>query len=79
MGQEKEEEDCDKLITRNSSAVYKDTTVPVKKNNTVLEKICNLFDLQLLKQVPYVLVVIGLGNIFCSRTKCYFDDAVRFT
>ncbi|KAJ8947358.1 hypothetical protein NQ318_002884 [Aromia moschata] len=62
---EKQEEVHTKLI--NSNSVYNDTTVTAKKENTVLRKLYNIFDLGLLKQPSYVLVVLGLGISFAAE------------
>ncbi|XP_050308083.1 monocarboxylate transporter 13-like [Anthonomus grandis grandis] len=46
--------------------VYKDTTVPAQ-TSTVWSKIFNVFDLHLLRDVPLVIVIIGLGISFASE------------
>uniref|UniRef100_V5GMZ1 Monocarboxylate transporter n=1 Tax=Anoplophora glabripennis TaxID=217634 RepID=V5GMZ1_ANOGL len=60
----KEEEN--KLMP-NSNPVYRDTTIPAKKEESIAQKIYSLFDLELLKQTSYVLVVIGLGISFAAE------------
>ncbi|KAJ8922539.1 hypothetical protein NQ315_007569 [Exocentrus adspersus] len=69
---ESNEEKCltkdeENKLKPNSNPVYKDTTIPVKKEESLSKKIYNLFDLQLLKQTSYVLVVIGLGISFAAE------------
>ncbi|KAJ8973571.1 hypothetical protein NQ317_018460 [Molorchus minor] len=65
INREENEEVCDKLM--DPKAIYKDTTIPVNKNKSILGKIYEIFDLELLKQLPYVLVVIGLGISFAAE------------
>lgn len=54
-------------MLQNQNSVYRDTTIPVKKEESLAQKIYSLFDLQLLKQTSYVLVVVGLGVSFAAE------------
>lgn len=54
-------------MLQNSNSVYRDTTIPVKKEESIAQKIYSLFDLQLVKQTSYILVVIGLGVSFAAE------------
>ncbi|XP_023014227.2 monocarboxylate transporter 9 isoform X1 [Leptinotarsa decemlineata] len=54
----------DKLITSN---VYQETTIPNEKEKSILTKLYDVFDFELLKQLPYVVIVIGLGVSFAAE------------
>ncbi|CAG9761990.1 unnamed protein product [Ceutorhynchus assimilis] len=55
------------LLPNNSNKVYQSTTTAKPQNVSVLTKIFNIFDLHLLKDVPLVIMIIGLGVSFASE------------
>lgn len=46
--------------------VYEETTVP-RHQDTILRKLVSIFDLELLTQGSYVLIIIGMGISFVSE------------
>ncbi|KAG5861021.1 hypothetical protein JTB14_024431 [Gonioctena quinquepunctata] len=57
------EETGHKLIP---STIYNETTTPTK-TNTICQRVCNTFNLELLEQRTYVLIVVGLGISFAAE------------
>lgn len=49
-----------------SGEVYKDTTIP-RPQEGVLSKLISIFNLELLAQKPYLLIIIGMGISFASE------------
>ncbi|XP_060531883.1 monocarboxylate transporter 13-like isoform X3 [Cylas formicarius] len=62
----KSQEGSEELLKTPSNEVYNTTTIPARKQR-IWTKISNLFDLQLLKDIPFVLIIIGLGSSFAAE------------
>ncbi|CAH1154539.1 unnamed protein product [Phaedon cochleariae] len=65
---------CDMMVKENTqdqlltSNVYNETTLPcAKPKNGLLTKLYDLFDLDLFKHLPFILVVVGLGISFSAE------------
>lgn len=50
----------------NDEEVYKPTTAP-RLQDGILSKLVSIFDLELLTQKPYLLIIIGMGVSFVSE------------
>lgn len=65
----KKEDATEELLSQNvkSNKLVNDETTAPAKCSTIWSKLFDMFDLHLLKDIPFVLIVIGLGVSFASE------------